>query len=164
MTMASRVGIMSEGQLLQVASPSEIYERPNCRFTAEFIGETNLFSGQVAVDEADHVQIDSAELRRPIYVGHGITGTLGMPVWVSLRPERVGLSRSAPAGDCNHDQGTVHDIAYLGGFSIYHIQLASGKIVKASVPATRWRDEPAPTWGESVHLGWADNDAVVLTL
>ena len=164
MTMASRVGIMSEGQLLQVASPSEIYERPNCRFTAEFIGETNLFSGQVAVDEADHVQIDSAELRRPIYVGHGITGTLGMPVWVSLRPERVGLSRSAPAGDCNHDQGTVHDIAYLGGFSIYHIQLASGKIVKASVPATRWRDEPAPTWGESVHLSWADNDAVVLTL
>ncbi len=164
MTMASRVGIMSEGQLLQVASPSEIYERPNCRFTAEFIGETNLFSGQVAVDEADHVQIDSAELRRPIYVGHGITGTLGMPVWVSLRPERVGLSRSAPAGDCNHDQGTVHDIAYLGGFSIYHIQLASGKIVKASVPATRWRDEPAPTWGESVYLSWADNDAVVLTL
>ena len=66
---------------------------------------------------------------------YGITGTLACR-WVSLRPERVGLSRSAPAGDCNHDQGTVHDIAYLGGFSIYHIQLASGKIVKASVPAT----------------------------
>ena len=77
---------------------------------------------------------------------------------------RSSMRTRLPAGDCNHDQGTVHDIAYLGGFSIYHIQLASGKIVKASVPATRWRDEPAPTWGESVHLSWADNDAVVLTL
>ncbi len=164
MTMASRVGIMSEGQLLQVASPNDIYERPNCRFTAEFIGETNLFSGQVIVDEADHVEVGASELRLPVYVGHGITGTLGMPVWVSIRPERVGLSRSEPAGSCNHDHGTVQDIAYLGGFSIYHIQLASGKVIKASVPATRWREETAPTWGEAVYVSWADNDAVVLTL
>ncbi|WP_131862193.1 ABC transporter ATP-binding protein [Crenobacter luteus] len=163
MTMAGRIGIMSDGQLLQVASPGEIYERPNCRFTAEFIGETNLFGGHVVEDEPDYVRIQSAELPRPVHIGHGITGTLGMPVWLSLRPERVGVSRQQPVGDGNWAAGTVHDIAYLGGFSIFHVRLPTGKVVKASVPATRWREEAAPTWDEPVFVSWADNDAVVLT-
>ncbi|AXK39237.1 ABC transporter ATP-binding protein [Crenobacter cavernae] len=163
MTMACRIGIMSEGQLLQVASPGEIYERPNCRFTAEFIGETNLFGGHVVEDEPDYVRVQSSELPRPVHIGHGITGTLGMPVWLSVRPERVGVSRQQPAGNGNWANGTVHDIAYLGGFSIFHVRLDTGKVVKASVPATRWREESAPTWDEPVFVSWADNDAVVLT-
>ncbi len=164
MTMAGRIAIMSEGQLLQVASPSEIYEHPNCRFTAEFIGETNMFEGHVAVDEPDYVEIESPEIAGRIFVGHGITGTLGMPVWLSLRPERLNLSRHAPEGQThNLSAGVVHDIAYLGGFSIYHVKLPTGKIVKASIPATRWRDEPAPTWEEPVFISWGENDGVVLT-
>lgn len=164
MTMAGRIAIMSEGQLLQVASPSEIYEHPNCCFTAEFIGETNMFAGNVVVDEPDYVEIESPEMTARIFVGHGITGTLGMPVWFSLRPERLNLSRAAPEGQThNLSAGVVHDIAYLGGFSIYHVKLPTGKIVKASIPATRWRDEPAPTWEEPVFISWGENDGVVLT-
>ncbi|BAK75365.1 spermidine/putrescine ABC transporter, ATP-binding protein [Pseudogulbenkiania sp. NH8B] len=163
MTMAGRIGIMSEGQLLQVATPGEIYEHPNCRFTAEFIGETNLFGGHVVEDEPDHVCIHSTELPRPVRVGHGITGTMGMPVWLSLRPERVGVSRRQPVAAGNWAAGTVGDIAYLGGFSIFHVRLDSGKVVKASVPATHWREEAAPTWNEPVFVSWTDNDAVVLT-
>lgn len=164
MTMAGRIAIMSEGQLLQVASPSEIYEHPNCCFTAEFIGETNMFAGNVVVDEPDYVEIESPEMTARIFVGHGITGTLGMPVWFSLRPERLNLSRAAPEGQThNLSAGVVHDIAYLGGFSIYHVKLPTGKIVKASIPATRWRNEPAPTWEEPVFISWGENDGVVLT-
>ena len=163
MTMAGRIAIMSEGQLLQVATPNEIYEYPNCRFTAEFIGETNIFEGHLAVDEPDFVEIASPDLPTPIFVAHGITGALGMQLWYSLRPERVYLSREQPTEVRNQASGVVHDIAYLGGFSIYHIKLASGKIIKASVPATQWRDEPAPTWEEPVFISWGDNDGVVLT-
>ncbi|MDN0077631.1 polyamine ABC transporter ATP-binding protein [Crenobacter sp. SG2303] len=163
MTMAGRIGIMSEGQLLQVATPGEIYEHPNCRFTAEFIGETNLFGGHVIEDEPDFVRVQSTELPRPVRIGHGITGTLGMPVWLSLRPERVGVTRRQPVSHGNWAAGTVSDIAYLGGFSIFHVRLDTGKVVKASVPATRWREEAAPIWDEPVFVSWADNDAVVLT-
>ncbi|MCW3479414.1 polyamine ABC transporter ATP-binding protein [Neisseriaceae bacterium JH1-16] len=163
MTMACRIGIMSEGQLLQIASPGELYERPNCRFTAEFIGETNMFGGHVVEDEPDYVRVQTTELPRPVRVGHGITGTLGMPVWLSVRPERVGVSRQQPTAGGNWANGTVHDIAYLGGFSIFHVRLDTGKVVKASVPATRWREEAAPTWNEPVFVSWADTDAVVLT-
>ncbi|MEQ6292169.1 ABC transporter ATP-binding protein [Vogesella sp. GCM10023246] len=163
MTMAGRIGIMSEGQLLQVASPGDIYEHPNCRFTAEFIGETNLFGGHVVEDEADHVCIQAAELPRPVRIGHGITGTLGMPVWLSLRPERVAVSRQQPTQQHNWAAGTVSDIAYLGSFSIFHVRLESGKVIKASVPASHWRDEAAPGWNQPVFVSWADNDAVVLT-
>jgi len=163
MTMARRIGIMSEGQLLQVATPGEIYEHPNCRFTAEFIGETNLFGGHVVEDEPDFVRVQSTELPRPVRIGHGITGTLGMPVWLSLRPERVGVARQQPMGNGNWAAGTVSDIAYLGGFSIFHVRLDTGKVIKATVPATHWREEAAPTWDEPVFINWADNDAVVLT-
>ncbi|MFC3532069.1 ABC transporter ATP-binding protein [Vogesella facilis] len=163
MTMAGRIGIMSEGQLLQVASPGDIYEHPNCRFTAEFIGDTNLFGGHVVEDEADHVCIQATELPRPVRIGHGITGTLGMAVWLSLRPERVAVSRRQPVQQHNWVAGTVSDIAYLGSFSIFHVRLDGGKVIKASVPASHWRDEAAPGWNEPVFVSWADNDAVVLT-
>ncbi|VEB41427.1 Spermidine/putrescine import ATP-binding protein PotA [Chromobacterium violaceum] len=74
MTMSSRIGIMSEGKLLQVGTPTEIYEYPSCRFTAEFIGETNMFEGAVVVDEPDRVEINSRELGGVIHIDHGITG------------------------------------------------------------------------------------------
>ncbi len=70
MTMATRIGIMSEGQLLQVGTPAEIYDYPNCRFTAEFIGDTNLFTGPVVVDEPDRVEIEAAELGGRIWIDH----------------------------------------------------------------------------------------------
>jgi putrescine transport system ATP-binding protein len=75
MTMASRIAIMSEGNFLQVGTPSEIYETPQTRFVADFIGNVNLMDGTLVVDEADHVVIDCADCKH--WVGHGITGTLG---------------------------------------------------------------------------------------
>src|ERR1700739_1762100 len=94
MTMTSRIAGMSEGRFLQVGSPSEIYETPATRFVADFIGNVNLMEGTGVADEADHVIIDCADCKH--YVGHGITGTQGMPVTVALRPEKITLQRDKP--------------------------------------------------------------------
>ncbi|UTH74750.1 ABC transporter ATP-binding protein [Chromobacterium sp. IIBBL 290-4] len=165
MTMSSRIGVMSEGKLLQVGTPTEIYEYPNCRFTAEFIGETNIFEGAVVVDEADKVEIQSVELGGLIHIDHGITGPKGMHVWASVRPEDVRLDKQALAAGPNRAAGKVEDIAYLGSYSIYHVKLASGKIVKSVVPSSRWCDanETPPTWDEPVYISWRADTPVVLT-
>src|SRR5574343_665449 len=165
MTMATRIGIMSEGLLLQIGSPAEIYDFPNCRFTAEFIGETNMFEGPVVVDEPDSVEIESADLGGRIHIDHGITGPKGMQVWASIRPEDVHLNVSPQPAGPNVARGQVHDIAYLGSFSIYHVKLASGKIVKSMVAANHWHENgiTPPTWGDTVYVGWRPDMPVVLT-
>ncbi|MDK2125398.1 ABC transporter ATP-binding protein [Parachitinimonas caeni] len=163
MTMASRIGIMSEGRLLQVGNPRDIYDYPNCRFTAEFIGSTNIFHGTVVEDEPGYVVLDCPELHNRIYVSHGITGVLGMPIWYSVRPERISLLRQQPTGQHNWFQGTVQEIAYLGSYSIYHVKLPSGRVVMANVPSSHWGDEAPATWGDTLFLKWGDNAGVVLT-
>ncbi|WP_374334639.1 ABC transporter ATP-binding protein [Leeia sp.] len=163
MTMAGRIGVMSEGELLQVGSPTEIYEHPNCRFTAEFIGETNLFKGNLVVDEPSFCEIKSADLPQNLHIGHGITGPMGMEAWVSVRPERVHLTREQPGQNHNLAQGTVSEIAYLGSFSIFHVKLASGRVVTATVPSSYWKDSAPPTWGDTVWVSWSDEAGVVLT-
>ncbi|WP_147693606.1 ABC transporter ATP-binding protein [Vogesella mureinivorans] len=165
MTMATRIGIMSEGQLLQLGSPAEIYDYPNCRFTAEFIGDTNMFSGPVVVDEPDSVEIDSPELGSRIHIDHGITGPKGMQVWASIRPEDVHLDVVPQPAGPNVARGEVHDIAYLGSFSVYHVKLASGKVVKSMVAANHWYENSItpPTWGDTVYVSWRPDMPVVLT-
>jgi putrescine transport system ATP-binding protein len=165
MTMATRIGIMSEGQLLQIGSPAEIYDYPNCRFTAEFIGDTNMFAGPVVVDEPDSVEIDSPELGSRIHIDHGITGPKGMQVWASIRPEDVHLDVVPQPAGPNVARGEVHDIAYLGSFSVYHVKLASGKVVKSMVAANHWHENSItpPTWGDTVYVSWRPDMPVVLT-
>lgn len=165
MTMATRIAIMSDGKLRQVGTPSEIYDYPNSRFTAEFIGETNIIAGTVIEDAADYCVIACPELSRPVRLGHGITGPKDQDIWVSLRPEDVGLTRSKPTADFNWAEGKVKEIAYLGSFAIYHVLLPSGKIIKSMVSSSRWylADETPPTWDETVYVTWRDNLPVPLT-
>ena len=164
MTMASRIAVMNEGRLLQVGAPGEVYETPATRFVADFIGNVNLMEGTLAVDEPDHVVIDCADCKH--YVGHGITGTLGMAVTVALRPEKIHLSRQKPAadgGEFNRVAGTVKEMAYFGSFTVYHVGLASGALLKVSVAnVQRHRDEEI-TWGDTVWAHWSRSAHVVLT-
>src|SRR3546814_12282637 len=90
MTMAHRLAVMTEGQIVQCGTPHDVYAFPNSRFVAGFIGSTNLFTGTIVVDEPDHVLIESSELTRPLYVRHGVNEPLGMEVHVSIRPEQIG--------------------------------------------------------------------------
>ncbi|WP_114810947.1 ABC transporter ATP-binding protein [Paraburkholderia kururiensis] len=163
MTMASRLAVMSEGQIVQLGTPSEVYEYPNTRFSAEFIGSTNLFDGNVVEDEPDHVFVECAELPVRLYVNHGITGPLGMPVTISVRPERIALTRKPPEGAFNWGHGVVKNIAYMGGYSLYHVKLDSGKTVIANVSSLALSEIDSPTWDDEVYVRWSASAGVVLT-
>ncbi|OAM33415.1 transporter [Eikenella sp. NML96-A-049] len=167
MTMAARIAIMSEGQLQQVGTPREVYDFPNSRFTAEFIGETNIFEGHLVADEADHAEIDCPELAQNILIDHSVAGPEEQTMWVSIRPEDINMHKEKPAnaGEHNWTIGTVKEIAYLGSFAIYHVQLPSGRMVKSQVLSSYWylaNLEP-PTWDETVYLSWPANQPVPLT-
>jgi putrescine transport system ATP-binding protein len=161
MTMASRVAVMSEGRFLQVGPPSEIYETPATRFVADFIGNVNLMEGTLSVDEPDHVIIDCADCKH--YVGHGITGSVGMPVTVALRPEKIHLSRKEPTESFNAVSGTVTEMSYFGSFSVFHLQLASGALLKVSLSNTQRHRDDEFTWGDVLWAHWSRSSHVVLT-
>ncbi len=163
MTMAGRLAVMSEGRIVQLGTPNEVYEYPNTRFSAEFIGSTNLFDGHVVEDDPDHIFVETSELPCRMYVNHGITGPLGMPVTISVRPERVALTRKPPEGAYNWGRGVVSNIAYLGGYSLYHVKLDSGKTVIANVTSLALSEIDTPTWGDEIYVRWSASAGVVLT-
>ncbi len=161
MTMASRIAVMSEGHILQVGPPNEIYETPATRFVADFIGNVNLMEGVVSADEPDHVVIDCDDCRH--YVGHGISGTKGMAVGVAVRPEKITLTREAPADEFNRVRGEVKDIAYFGSFTVYHLALASGAVLKVSQSNVQRHRDHELAWGDTVWAHWSPTAHVVLT-
>jgi putrescine transport system ATP-binding protein len=163
MTMANRIGVMDEGRILQIGTPTEIYEMPNCRFTAGFVGSVNLFEGRVVEDEPGYVVIESEELPQKLYIDHGITGTLDMQVWVAVRPEKILVRPEKPEGEYNWLQGKVRDISYFGSHSIYHVALPGGRVIMAHVSNQQRDCADCPTWGDEVFLSWEGNSGVVLT-
>ena len=170
MTMATRIGVMSEGKILQIGKPAEIYETPNCRFVADFIGSVNLFKGTVAVDEPDHVIIATPECKH--YVSHGITGTADMAVHVAIRPEKMEIQQGLPADSAreslaevgfNQAEGVIEDMAYLGSLTTYHVKLLSGARVKVTRTNAARHNATQLTWGDKVVVWWCGSDVVVLT-
>ena len=163
MTLATRIGVMDQGKIVQVGEPTEIYEYPSTRFVADFIGSVNLFEGRVIEDEADHVLIQSEEAGCAIYVSHGVSCSPNQSLWFAIRPEKLELSKTKPKGKHNFTRGMVEDIAYLGSLSVYRIRLDHGKIVKVT-RANRTRSDDNPiTWEDVVYVFWQDNSGVVLT-
>ena len=163
MTMAHRMAVMSEGQIIQCGPPQEVYDFPSSRFVANFVGSTNLFTGAIIVDEADHVQIESEQLGRPLYVDHGVSEPLGMEVHVSIRPERIRVHREQPLGEYNWAHGMVSHMAWMGSYARYLIRLDSGMQVEASVPRLAMVQIDAPAVGEEVYIDWSGDSATVLT-
>jgi putrescine transport system ATP-binding protein len=161
MTMASRIAVMSEGRFLQVGAPGEIYETPATRFVADFIGNVNLMDGTLTVDEPDHCIITCADCQHE--VGHGITGTAGMKVTVALRPEKIALSRQQPAAAFNCVKGQVKEMSYFGSFTVYHLVLGSGAVLKVSRSNTQRHPDDGLTWGDEVWASWSPTAHVVLT-
>lgn len=170
MTVATRIGVMSEGRILQVGRPADIYETPNCRFVADFIGSVNIFRGTIEIDEPDHVVIASPQCHH--YVSHGITGNLGMAVDVAVRPEKMTIQVTPPRDEerespaqvgFNVVQGVIEDLAYLGSLTTYHVKLEDASIVKVTHTNSARHDQRTLTWGSRVYVWWCGSDVVVLT-
>jgi putrescine transport system ATP-binding protein len=166
MTLASRIGVMDHGEIVQAGTPSEIYEFPSSKFVADFVGSVNIFEGKLLEDEPEYVRIGSAELGATIYVSHGISAAPEATVWAAIRPEKIFMSTAPPEstghGNDNLVRGAVQDIAYLGDLSIYLVKLPTGKVVRVTQPNTS-RHAEAITWEQQVYLTWDASSPVVVT-
>lgn len=163
MTMASRIAIMSEGRIIQVGKPGDLYETPSCRLVADFIGTINLFDGVIVEDESDHVVIRSPECSH--YVNHGINGTVDQHVSVGIRPEKLQVDFEPPSGPLpthNYVVGVLDDWAYMGSYTTYHIRLETGTVLKASMPNRDRARDHQPVFNEIVHVQWSPDNIVVL--
>ena len=167
MTMADRIGVMDSGRLEQVATPRELYEAPRSRWIAEFVGDINIFEGQIESRDAGRLVVSTmdagtivvAEPRQPM------TKPLAC---VAIRPEKVKLSRRGPASDTDHAhsinrlEGVVTDVSYLGGLTVYKVKLDSGAVVRSSMANTARLDVDAYSAGQRVTAWFTPDDCVVL--
>ncbi len=162
MTLSSRIGVMNEGKIQQIGEPRAVYEFPSSRFVANFLGDVNLFEGVVIEDEADKMGLSSSDVDK-IEVSHGVSCTMGQALTIAVRPEKMEIHTQRKPSMLNAAQGRVEDISYFGAGSVFHVKLASGKIVKA-FRANRVREaEDDITWDDQVFVGWGGASGVVLT-
>ena len=162
MTVSSRIGVMDSGNLIQVATPAEIYEAPINKDVADFIGDVNLLKGIYKGQNEIGTQLLSDDSNSIVYATQKVDAAIGNQLWFALRPEKLEISKRLPKNEHNILKGTIEDIAYGGSFSTYHVKLENGTILKA-IRANRERTkEHHLTWGDEVFLQWAPHSAVVL--
>lgn len=163
MTMADRIAIMDKGEVMQVATPAEIYEAPDSRFVANFVGNVNMFEGTVAARDARQARIAAAN-GSEIVVENAGEAAAGNSVAFAIRPEKIRVSSRRPDNPTlNAMQGEVFDIAYLGDMTVYHVKLGNGQIVKASaLNSSRLTEDPL-TWNDPAWISFQPDAGVVLT-
>jgi putrescine transport system ATP-binding protein len=166
MTMANRIGVMDAGRLEQVATPRELYEAPRSRWVAEFVGDVNLFDGEVSSRKHNRLLVSTRDGTLSVVEPRDpVTRT---KVSVAIRPEKVKLSRRGPASDAdnahaiNRLEGVVTDVSYLGGLTVYKIKLDSGAIVRSSMANTARLDMDAYAASQRVVAWFTPDDCVVL--
>lgn len=162
MTVASRVAVMDEGRLIQVATPDRIYETPNSVYVADFIGDVNLIEGRAKPAGPDAYLIDWSDGQAPLNARSEQPFSEGQTCHLAIRPEKVTITAEKPETADNSVQGDVLDIAYLGNISTYYVKLASGQIIKAQTANTRRIARRSFTWEDPVWLSWTATAGVLL--
>ena len=164
MTLADRIAVMNHGKIIQIGTPAEIYEQPNSRYVADFIGNINLMEGRVTASSPDTLRMRSTGTGASIAVNQAVGAQSGDTVWFAIRPEKLSVSLDKPAdSSANAIEGEVNDIGYLGDISIYHVRLPTGATVKATLTnRTRLVERPI-TWNDKVWLTWTPDSGIVLT-
>ncbi|MEQ8346467.1 MAG: ABC transporter ATP-binding protein [Sneathiellaceae bacterium] len=167
MTLATRIGVMNYGEIVQIGDPYDVYEYPNSRFVADFIGTANMFEGRLVEDEADYAVIDCAADGCSFHIDHGITAAPDQVLAVAVRPEKIRIAKpgteAAPHAPHNQMPGRIAEVAYMGSHSIYHVEAPGGRrmTVKRSNENRRGDDQFDP--GEEVLVLWDAYAPVVLT-
>jgi putrescine transport system ATP-binding protein len=164
MTMATRLGVMDRGTLAQVGTPGEVYEFPNSRFTAEFLGTANILEGVVEAHAPEGARIGSSEYDFDILTDAEAPKPVGSRVLVAVRPERMRIARAGGADGFGDNQvaGRVRDIAYFGDFFVYYVVLEGGKELRVSQPNLRRITERPVDWEDRVVVTWDRQASVVL--
>ena len=163
MTLSTRIAVMDAGEFRQIGTPTEIYEFPESRFVADFIGSTNMLEGRVSEASPDHVDVDTDV--GPIFIDQGMPVHDGTRVWVALRPEKIRLAKSEEGAlGRGRMKGVVEDMGYLGDMSIYKVRVG-GSLIEVTAPnRIRPKDrQHAISWEDEVVLSWDDSSPVLLT-
>jgi len=163
MTMADRIAILDKGEVMQVATPAEVYEAPTSRFVAGFVGNVNMFEGIVSSRETASAHIASSN-GITIRTENAGAAAAGSSVAFAIRPEKIKVSSRKPANaEVNAAEGEIYDIAYLGDMTVYHVKLADGQVVKASsLNASRVTEDPL-SWSDRAWISFSPDAGVVLT-
>ncbi|HEY4193354.1 MAG TPA: ABC transporter ATP-binding protein, partial [Mesorhizobium sp.] len=162
MTMADRIAILDKGEVMQVATPAEVYEAPGSRFVAGFVGNVNMFEGKVASRDATTARITGGS-GAEILVDNVGNATAGADVAFAVRPEKIKVSSKKPKDAVNALEGEVYDIAYLGDMTVYHVKLDDGQVVRASsLNAARIMEDPL-TWNDRAWVSFLPDAGIVLT-
>ena len=160
MTVASRVAVMDHGRIVQASTPAEIYEAPNSVYVADFIGDVNIIEGRAtAADEGFEISWGEGQPKLHAQTQRDFGGG---KCAIAIRPEKVSVSAEKPENAANAIQGKIHDIAYLGNLSTYHVQVPGGQIIKAQTANTRRLSRRSFTWEDDVWLSWTATAGVLL--
>jgi putrescine transport system ATP-binding protein len=163
MALASRIAVMDHGRVVQVGTPSEIYEFPQSRFVADFVGTTNLFEGTVTECAPGLITVSCEEAGCALTVDDVGRFTAGQRVWVALRPEKIRLSKQPVSGErVNQLRGMVWELGYLGNRSTYQIKTLSGKLVTVFAQNERRTSEWTIDWSDEVYVSWDASAALLL--
>ena len=160
LTMSDRIAVMSQGITLQIGNATEIYERPNCKFVADFIGETNFLTGKIQSQQGQVATVAlpggltvQAEAEKPVAVG--------TEVFVAVRPEKMHLH--AHDGCENHFTGRVGHVVYIGTDTQYAIQLPGNQSMRVREQNSTPGSRPLAGEGAEVTISFSAQAARVLT-
>ncbi|MBE9097447.1 ABC transporter ATP-binding protein [Tychonema sp. LEGE 07203] len=160
MSLSDRIAVMHEGRIEQIGSPEEIYECPQTAFVADFIGDTNLFSGTVeSIDRSTLTVRTSANLKIIVQQSDMWNGVTGDSVMVSVRPEKVYLNLYQPEASVNCFEGRLKHTMYMGTHVHYVVELSSGDKITVRQPNTggSFPDQNTP-----IYAYWGTTDCLVL--
>ena len=164
MTLSTRMAMMDAGKFQQIGTPTEVYEYPESRLVANFIGSANMFEGRVSQSGPDHVVVTSKELGVEFNAEHTNSIMEGTKVWIAVRPEKITLSKTPLDVTTNQLKGVVVDIGYHGKTSTYRIRIINDQIIEVSVPSQKRPkgDRQSIDWDEEIYMNWDQSNAVVL--
>lgn len=162
MTVASRVAVMDEGRLIQVATPQRIYEAPENVYVADFIGDVNIIEGTSKSIGQGQYEVHPMSGGAPFVAASERPFSDGQTCHLAVRPEKISIHADRPADTDNAVQGKVLDIAYLGNLSTYHVELPGGQIIKAQIANTRRISRRSFTWEDPVWVAWTATAGVLL--
>ncbi|MBC7140697.1 MAG: ABC transporter ATP-binding protein, partial [Rhodobacteraceae bacterium] len=163
MTLSSRLAVMDKGRIMQIGTANDVYEYPNSRFVAGFIGSINVLSATVREVKGDLARVDVPDLGDTVDA-RAIPGLApGQEITLAVRPEKIALSRTRPEA-ANAFAGTVQSLAYFGKDSLYRIALPSGRVLSANSVNARRVDETerVADWEDAVFLSFDPATAILL--